>query len=586
MKSSTKRSLAFLWTAVKPYKRRAAGFFVVTFLGVMGWTASPYAIRTIVNRLAHDGTVDSTIWWLTALFIALRLTDEILWRIGDALVRSIKPRMVEGVRTRLFTETLRKPYLYFVNASSGRVGHWINQTTNTVNEISDTTTWSVWGRMIGMVLAAVFLAVAQWKLALLFVVWLVALFWYTVKRGRTLSRLVEKQSDETSIASGMVVDALSNHMSVRVFNARERETQLLRAQQEKVVRRWGEAWLFSLKTNIVKGQSAALVNGLALIAVLLMFMHGEAQLGDILLFVTYFTDASNSLWELAWSFDNYYRSFATLENALEGLSGTDERMHEVAPGTVRIPQKAGIELKNLTFTYPDQAQNPVLKHVNLNVNPGERIGVVGHSGAGKSTLVSLLLGFYEVEPGMLLLGGKASNDLRPDEMRAMIAFVPQDTNLFNRTIKENIAYARLGATDEEIYQAARDAQAIDFIEQLPQGFDTIIGERGVKLSGGQRQRIAIARALLKDAPILLLDEATSALDSVSEHAIQKAFLAAMKNRTALVVAHRLSTLRHLDRIVVFDKGTIVEQGTQDELVKLNGLYADLWRRQKDGFIAE
>jgi ATP-binding cassette, subfamily B, bacterial len=211
---------------------------------------------------------------------------------------------------------------------------------------------------------------------------------------------------------------------------------------------------------------------------------------------------------------------------------------------------------------------------------------VGHSGAGKTTLVGLLLHFYSTSKGEFKIGGVPVEDLTPAQMRELMAFVPQDTNLFNRTVAENIAYARPDAEMKDIVRAATEAQALDFIEKLPDGFDTVIGERGVKLSGGQRQRIAIARALLKNAPILILDEATSALDSVSEQAIQKAFVAAMKDRTAIVVAHRLSTLRHLDRIVVFEGGTIVEQGTHDELVAAEGLYADLWRRQKDGFIGE
>jgi ABC-type multidrug transport system fused ATPase/permease subunit len=335
---------------------------------------------------------------------------------------------------------------------------------------------------------------------------------------------------------------------------------------------------------MVKGNSVVVTSLVAMLVILSLYGKHSITVGDVALFIAYFNSAANSIWELSWQLDMYYRSFGTIDNALKGLS-KGENEDTVAEDELDLPNKA-IAFNNVGFYYPDQADKKVLHNINLNVAEGERVGLVGHSGAGKTTLVGLLLGFYRPTSGDFSIGGLPVERLGAHRLRDITAFVPQDTNLFNRTIAQNIGYAKPGATREEIMRAAKDAQADDFIQNLPKGYDTIIGERGVKLSGGQRQRIAIARALLKDSPILVLDEATSALDSVSEQAIQKAFVNAMKNRTALVVAHRLSTLRHLDRIIVFDGGTIVEQGTHDELVAKQGLYADLWRRQKDGFIGD
>ena len=551
----------------------------------MAWSASPYAVRNIVNELSASHAVTKYVWWLAAAFFVLRMLDEIFWRFAEMVMRSFKPQLVESVRLCLFRDVLKKPHSYFTNTSSGRVGHWINQSTDTVNEIIDTTIWSVWGRVIGLVLSAVFLCLAHWKLALLFTLWLVLLFIFSIRRGRELETLVRLQSDEVSATAGLVVDSLGNNLSVRVFNAADREVNMLKNRQKEIVKRWGASWRQSFATNVVKGQSTAIVNGIAMILILHMYTTGTVQVGDIVLFLAYFSDASTSLWELAWSLDAYYRYFGNLNNALGGLNAATNERQETKINNVSTKDST-LMLSGVSFAYPDQSNEVVLHDVNLLINKAEKVGVVGHSGAGKTTLISLLLNFYEISKGKYEIGGVPVASMSPQQVRDLIAYVPQDTNLFNRSILENIAYARPGATKQEVVEAAKRAQAYDFIVKLPNGFETVIGERGVKLSGGQRQRIAIARALLKDAPILVLDEATSALDSVSEQSIQKALVDAMEHRTSIVVAHRLSTLRHMDRIVVFDAGTIAEQGTHDDLIAADGIYADLWRRQKDGFIGE
>lgn len=569
---------------MRPFKRRLLAFFSISLVAITCWVAAPYVVRLIINEVSKSGTVTNAAWVLVGIFFVLRQMDESLWRVAEIVMRGTKPHMIERMRTVLFEYTLRKPYGFFVNTSSGKLGHYINQTVTTMNETVDVTIWGVWPRTATLLMSAFFLFLSHWALALLFIVWIVSLLSYSVWRGKRFGQLVQKESEARSEAAGQVVDALGNHLSVRVFNSRQREIEQLKLKQAVIVRRWQRSWRFSTVTNIVKGTSAALVSSVALVLILVLYGRGEISIGDVALFVAYFGDASSSIWELAWSLDSYYRSFGTIDNALEGLSkGAPERAPKEK---VALPSSHTIELEDVAFAYPDQPEEHVLHDIHLSIQSGERIGLVGHSGAGKTTLVGLLLHFYSTSKGAFRIGGVPVEELTPSQMRELIAFVPQDTNLFNRTVAENIAYARPDADMQDIIRAAKEAQAFDFIEKLPEGFDTVIGERGVKLSGGQRQRIAIARALLKNAPILILDEATSALDSVSEQAIQKAFVAAMKDRTAIVVAHRLSTLRHLDRIVVFEGGTIVEQGTHDELVAAEGLYADLWRRQKDGFIGE
>lgn len=582
-----KNSRQLLWLMVKPYKKRTALFFVLTFIGVLGWAAAPVIVAEIIDKLSQTKTLDSNIWKLAFLYGAFLMLDELSWRSAEFLMRSFKPQMVESVRTNLFAETLKKPYSFFVNASSGRIGHWINQSTSTANEVIDNTIWTVWGQVVGLVLSTVFLFTVHWSLALLFLVWLVTLFSYNAYRGKTFGKLVAQQSDETSKASSIVVDSMSNHLSVRVFNAQFREIKRLQQQQTHIVSRWRASWWQNWITNSVKGQSSVVVSVFALLMVLALYGKGIVPIGGIVLFIAYFGSASNSLWQLAWALDSYFRSFGTIQNALDGLSGQNERQIETIENTkYTIPNSVELSINGLSFSYPEQPDTAVLDKLNIQINAGEKIGVVGHSGAGKSTLIGLLLGFYEPTSGNISVNGGDLSQKDPLYIRSISAFVPQDTSLFNRSIKENVMYARPKATVAEFEDALKQAQAYKFVQKLPNGADTIVGERGVKLSGGQRQRLAIARAILQNSPLLLLDEATSALDSVSEQAIQKALHGLMQNRTTIVIAHRLSTLRHLDKIVVLSEGKIAEQGSHDELVSKNGIYADLWHRQKDGFIVD
>ena len=575
---------SLLWDMVKPYGWRLAAFLFLSIAGVVVWAVSPLLIANMVTELGHTRELSSRIVVALVVYFVLQQAYGLFWRLLELIMRGTKPQMVEGVRWRLFAAVLKRPYAFFTNSSSGRIGYWINQVAETTSTFIDLAVWSAWNQILTLIVSAAFLFVTHWSLALLFVVWMAGLFAYNIYRGREFSKLVAQVGDEDSKAAGLVVDALGNHVSVRAFGAEAAERTSLLEQQYNIVRAWRRSWLQNFVTNVVKQESVGLVTTVALAVVLLLYIHGTIPLGSIVLFVAYFGSASAGLWELAWAIDNNYRNYGMIQNALEGLAGDEERK---VRGHNRMPVKGevSLSLNDVSFAYPEQPDVLVLDHLDLEVKPHEKVGIVGHSGAGKSTLAGLLLGFYEPLTGSIAINGQTTAEHGPQLIRANSSFVPQDTSLFNRTVRENVTYAKPGASDAEVMMALQKAQALKFIEKLPNGLDSVIGERGVKLSGGQRQRIAIARAILQDAPLLILDEATSALDSVSEQAIQKALFELMQNRTAIVIAHRLSTLKNLDRIIVIENGKIIEQGNHEALLKLGGTYADLWKRQKDGFVA-
>lgn len=290
-----------------------------------------------------------------------------------------------------------------------------------------------------------------------------------------------------------------------------------------------------------------------------------------------------------WEFNGIYRR---LEDALSDASLFIEYMlHKQkitdAKGAKQLQvTDGGISFDSMKFSHQSDNYDGLFEDFNLTIPPGQRVGLVGHSGAGKSTLVTLLLRFANVDGGTIRIDDQAIADVTQQSLHENISYVPQEPALFHRTIRENIAYGKPDATDDEIYLAIKQANALDFIEKLPHGLDTLVGERGVKLSGGQRQRVAIARAILKNAPVLVLDEATSALDSESEKLIQASLDELMKGRTSIVIAHRLSTIAKLDRIIVLDNGRIAEDGTHDELIRKKGIYASLWAHQSGGFIED
>lgn len=477
---------------------------------------------------------------------------------------------------------------FYQDEFAGRVSAKVMQTALAVRDIVMSVANMLVYVVVYFVSSGVILAGMDSWLLLPFITWIVLFVLVLKFLIPQLSRTAQRQADARSLMTGRITDAYTNIATVKLFSHSAREAAYAKASmQEFLITVNAQMRLATLLDSLSTAINILLVVSSAGLGIWL-WMQGQVGVGAIAT-ATAMASRINGLsrwvmWESARLFEN----IGTVEDGMNILS----RPHTIQDKPNALPLKVehgAIDFKHVNFAY--SADKPLLTDFNLHIRAGEKVGLVGRSGAGKTTLTNLLLRFYDVQGGRILIDGQDIRDVTQDSLRAALGLVTQDTSLLHRSVRDNIIYGRPDATDEQMQQAAQKAAAAEFIPTLSDakdrhGYDAHVGERGVKLSGGQRQRIAIARVILKDAPILLLDEATSALDSEVEAAIQENLTQLMQGKTVVAIAHRLSTIAAMDRLIVMDQGRIVEQGTHSELLAQNGVYALLWQRQSGGFIPD
>ncbi|UUM32005.1 ABC transporter ATP-binding protein [Vibrio japonicus] len=435
----------------------------------------------------------------------------------------------------------------------------------------------------------VLLAQADIRLMIPMLIWLACYISIQIYFVPKLKRVASEQADARSTMTGRIVDSYTNIATVKLFSHSKRETEYaengMRGFLDTVYRQMRLVTGFNVAVSIT---NYILVFSIGALSVYL-WMGNSISVGAIAIAIALALRINGmSMW-IMWEVGALFENMGTVVDGMKTLSKPVD-IQDKPNAKDLVVNDGGIEFDNVSFHYGDKTKG-VISHLNLNIKPGEKVGLVGRSGAGKSTLVNLLLRFHDVESGKIKIDGQVISDVTQDSLRAKIGMVTQDTSLLHRSIRDNILYGNPDATEEDLLRATKQAHAHEFIENLNDpfgntGYDAQVGERGVKLSGGQRQRIAISRVLLKDAPLLILDEATSALDSEVEAAIQESLNELMKGKTVIAIAHRLSTIAAMDRLIVLDKGEIVEQGTHQELVKSGGIYAQLWAHQTGGFIGD
>jgi ATP-binding cassette subfamily B protein len=543
--------------------------------------AAPLLVAGLVGRVAHAPASGSGVFaWYVLGFGGLLLAAEVLWRIGIHCLNRVEVDGIDSLYRLALGELLAKDAAFFHNTFAGSLTKRAIGFAARFEQFFDTLVFEI----IAAVAPLLFAAVVLWRydprlVAVLFGLILAAVAVVTplVRRRQAL---VDDREAAAAALAGHVADSLANMQIVRAFAAEPEEAAEHRRRVADHRRKALRSWDYSnLRIDVAVVPLVVVANMLGLVVAL----DGHAQVQVVMVTFTYYWNAT----AVMFRFNQIYRQ---LESALTEAAQFTELLS--VPSTVLDPddpeplrpRDGEIRFEKVDFAHPGSA--PLFRGLELTVPDGAKVGLVGRSGGGKSTLTQLLLRLMDTDGGRIRIGGQDISRVRQADLRRMMAYVPQDPAMFHRTLAENIRFARPDASDDEVRRAAAAAHVTEFADRLPEGMDTLIGERGVTLSGGQRQRVALARAILRDAPVLLLDEATSALDSESEILVQQALWDTMAGRTALVVAHRLSTVAGMDRLIVLDRGRIVEEGSHAELLRADGAYAQLWRHQSGGFLGE
>ena len=585
-----RRLWPFLADYIRPFRKVFAVTAMLSVLTAFADVALIWYVGRLVDLLATHGPAEfwagygAEVIWVALAVLILRP----ILLVGNValLHNTILPNFGTMIRWRAHAHVIRQPVGWFESDFAGRIANRIMQTPPAAGDAVFQTFDAMAFASVTVVGAAILLAEADPRLLLPLVVWFglyLALVKWTVKRAGPASKA---SSDARSAVTGRVVDAYSNIHSVKLFARHDTEMAYARESIEHARQTFKQEMRIITKMDL----ALTVLNGGLIVAVtgwaVLLWYQGAASVGTVAAATALVLRLNNMTYWIMWAFTSLVQALGVVQEGMETIS------HPIglvdAPGATPLEFCQGrIEIEAISHHYGRGSGG--LQNLSLTIRPGEKIGVVGRSGAGKSTLVKLMLRFYDTESGRILIDGQDIAAVTQESLRARIGMVSQDSSLLHRSVRENILYGRPEATEAQMVAAAQKAEAHDFILTLedPQGrkgYDAHVGERGVKLSGGQRQRVALARVILKDAPILILDEATSALDSEAEAAIQEALYGVMHGKTVIAIAHRLSTIAAMDRIVVLEDGRIAEEGSHADLLAANGLYARFWARQSGGFI--
>jgi ATP-binding cassette subfamily B protein len=568
------RPLPFFLNAISHYKISHAVILLSVLTGVSCSVASQYAVKNIVDVLARHDV--AAVWDAFIILAVLIAVDNLSWRAGGWLAARSFVAVSGDIRRYLFDHTLGHAPGFFMNRRAGMLAGRISATGNAVFRIENMMIWNVLPPMIAVIGSILMICVVNVLMGAVLVgvsLILGAILGRLAYLGRGLHR---GYAEAAAAVDGQLVDVINNVSVVRAFGATIRERQRFASDvgQEMAARRISLRYLE--KIRIIHAVVTAILTACLLGWTVMRWQHGQASPGDVVLVITLGFTVLHGTRDLAVALVEMVQDWARLGEALDALLIPHDMPDDPAAKILEAP-RGKIVFKDVSFSYDDS--KPLLRHIKLSVPAGQRVGLVGRSGSGKTTILSLLQRQYDPTRGRITIDGVDIAALNRDSIAAAISVVSQDVQLFHRSIMENIRYGRPNARDDEVRAAAAAAYADEFIMALPKAYNTLVGERGLKLSGGQRQRIAIGRAFLCDAPILLLDEATSALDSESELSVQRALHILAAGRTVIAVAHRLSTLRDFDRIVVMENGCIVDQGAPDELAGRDGPYRDLLNHQ-------
>lgn len=587
-KPNSKEIFRLFWKTSVPYKhRRNLAIFFAMLTLVVTIFVGPLIIAQLLSIIQHNQLHDAkNLWTLIALYSVSGLWSSVIgWRLVLYLAWTFETAMQRDLYARCFSKLTNQTLFFHSNKFGGSLVSQTNKLVGAVESFWDTIIWSVLPLVVSLVGSIIVLSTLLWQYALFLLIFSIVFSLVVYYGSKPMAKLTKKEAKSSNKLNGQLADVISNVLAVKSSGAEATEQKFF----TKTVNSWRDSSLDVMRGFLKVSTIYSSINMVIKIGAIAFAVYAAqnnlVSVASVYLIITYTGSVAHELWNMNGIMRNYNRIIGNANDMVEILQ-TPTTLIDKSDSKLKVTN-GEISMDKIIFTH-DEGQGDTLFHdFSLEIKPGEKIGLVGASGSGKTTLTKLLLRFADIDSGKITIDGQDISEVTQASLRAKIAYVPQEPLLFHRSVRENIAYGRPDATDAEIEEAAKKAGAYDFIIGLKDGFDTMVGERGIKLSGGQRQRVAIARAILKDAPILALDEATSALDSESEALIQKSLETLMENRTSIVIAHRLSTIAKLDRIIVLKDGKIVEDGSHDELInKKRGVYAKLWARQSGGFIEE
>lgn len=607
-KIGIKDVLSAFWNGIKPQKW--ALFFLTISIVLANIVGSFYAIfyKKFFDIISVGGDKNQIALQLVVIITQIAILNGIVWifiRIFSILLISFEAKTMARLRQQAYDYLIKHSYSFFTNNFAGSLVQRVNRFARAFETLSDQILWAVLPLFVKIISVIIILLFINKWIALTLLIWVLVFLSFNVLFSRWKVKYDIKVAEMDSKSTGYLSDTISNQNTIQLFNGFNFEYQ----GYKKVTDEQAKAVKFSWNLDAVMEGTQALL-GIAIEFLLFYFtikywQKGLVTVGVFVMLQAYILNLIDQLWGFSRVVRSTYQAYADSKEIVE-IMKLQHGVRDIQNAKEIIVQKGEIEFKDLTFSFlKETASAPlrqssseaseasasqarkVLEDINLKINAGEKVALIGPSGAGKTTFVRLLLRLYSPTSGKILIDGQDILSITQGSLRENISMVPQDPILFHRTLLENIAYGKRGAGKEEITKAAELAHCDEFIKNLPYGLETYVGERGIKLSGGERQRVAIARAILKNAPILVLDEATSSLDSNSEMLIQDALNNLMKDKTTIVIAHRLSTIQKMDRIIVFDNGKIIEQGSHNELLKnKDSLYKKLWELQAGGFLKE
>lgn len=590
-KTVTTKTLAFYWHTMWRYPRYVVGLLVsIPLTALVSNIIPPLILANVLSRLAAHDYQEGHVWAsfgpsLVLYGVLVLFSGVVMWRIVDYMVWRLEGAVLRDIANKIFEHLMHQSSDFHANHFGGSLVSQTNKILGGYIRVADTTWFQTLPMFWGIVFAAIVLASRAPLYSAIFVIFSIVYIISSYFVTERIRKLGAKHAAAESKQTGYLADAITNVMAIKSFARGDFEQQRYRESSD-ITYNWLRRLLRVSQVQMSYFSTmTSFIMAISLTVAVIGVVSYDANIATVFLILNYTAYIASQLFTFSvQSLRNYNRALGDASDMTKILEMEPAVQDPARPEKVAI-RSGSIAFDNVNFKH-DGSDEAIFDGLNLQIKNGEKIGLVGHSGSGKTTFTRLLLRFSDIDSGEILIDGQNIAHITQDDLHRNIAYVPQEPLLFHRTILENIAYGKPEASINAVRKAAKQAHAKEFIDELPKGYETLVGERGVKLSGGQRQRIAIARAMLKNAPILVLDEATSALDSESEVLIQDALWKLMEGRTAIVIAHRLSTVQRMDRIIVLDDGKIVEQGSHQELLKLNGQYAKLWNHQSGGFIED